>query len=116
MVFHFIVSTSQDEEDPLCFTQFIDMIACRQFYQGIFPFCLPITTLVLGHKLKQYSFSHILSGFFYYSCLRANTTFHFPTHFEMSLNSLAYTVLSNNKNACDLKFELSMESVIKSKY
>lgn len=34
----------------------------------------------------------------------------------MSLNSLAYTVLSNNKNACDLKFELSMESVIKSKY
>lgn len=52
----------------------------------------------------------------YYYCLRANTAFHFPTHFEMSLNSLAYTPLSNNKNACGLKFELSLEIVIKSKH
>lgn len=101
---------------PLCFTQFIDMIACQQFYQYVFPFCLPISTLVPGQKQKQYSFSHILSAFFYYYCLRANTAFHFPTQFEMSLNSLAYTPLSNNKNACGLKFELSLEIVIKSKH
>lgn len=101
---------------PWCFTQFIHKTACRQFYQYIFPFCLPISILVPGQKLKQYSFSCILSVSFYYFCLRANTTFHFPTRFEMSLSSLAHTPLSNNENACDLKFQLSMESFIKSKY
>lgn len=118
-MFHFIVSMSEDGKD---FSSFVfHPNYCYDSMKAIFPVHIPILpshfyTSTRAETEAIFFFSYILSVFFYYFCLKANTTFHFPTHFEMSLNSFASTPLSNNKSTCGLKFELSMENVIKSKY